>query len=208
MNPLYDGLPLLSPTKESGPSIRLMKLKGAAPHVINTLEVFPLQKCPEYKALSYCWGDAVSTLPLHIQCNALDFTLDITRNLHSALEHLQFGYPGQLLWIDAICINQQDEAERENQVAIMQDIYSRAEEVLIWLGPPNPHKKANIVFSACEEFADRMRFYIYSLESLGAKDYNWVADRAADLALEARPFSRVESDALIEILRQPYWSRF
>jgi hypothetical protein len=101
MHPLYQHLPLPSPTEESAPSIRLLRLGGTDHHAINKLEVFSLQKSPEYRALSYCWGDPEDSLPLN--CNAVAF--DVTRNLHSALEHLQAEYAGQLLWIDAISIN-------------------------------------------------------------------------------------------------------
>jgi hypothetical protein len=38
------------------------------------------------------------------------------------------------LWIDAICINQKDLAERSVQVTRMRDIYIRATTVFIWLG--------------------------------------------------------------------------
>lgn len=38
------------------------------------------------------------------------------------------------LWIDAICINQEDGAERASQVSIMADIYQRANQVVMWLG--------------------------------------------------------------------------
>lgn len=44
------------------------------------------------------------------------------------------GYAG-LLWIDAICINQEDVAERGWQVALMGRIYQNAQNVHAWLGP-------------------------------------------------------------------------
>ncbi|KAM7190302.1 Heterokaryon incompatibility protein (HET) domain containing protein [Rhypophila sp. PSN 637] len=40
-----------------------------------------------------------------------------------------------LLWVDAVCINQDDEAERAVQVNLMGDIYASAAETLIFLGP-------------------------------------------------------------------------
>jgi hypothetical protein len=55
------------------------------------------------------------------------------RNRH---EHHQDGIGGQqsLLWIDALCINQEDEKEKANQVKMMGKIYARASNVNIWLG--------------------------------------------------------------------------
>jgi hypothetical protein len=42
------------------------------------------------------------------------------------------------MWIDAICINQSNVAERELQVGLMRDIYQQADGVVIWLGPRKP----------------------------------------------------------------------
>lgn len=38
------------------------------------------------------------------------------------------------LWIDAICINQHDLAEKARQIPLMTRIYSTAARVLVWLG--------------------------------------------------------------------------
>ena len=61
--------------------------------------------------------------------------LTVTKSLHVALPYLvsqcQCGY----LWIDQICINQNDPVERSAQVSIMRKIYSFGNSVLIWLGP-------------------------------------------------------------------------
>lgn len=40
-----------------------------------------------------------------------------------------------LVWVDALCINQQDKDERASQVRLMGQIYSRATSVAIWIGP-------------------------------------------------------------------------
>lgn len=39
------------------------------------------------------------------------------------------------LWIDAICIDQNNDHEKAEQVSLMGDIYSKAHETCIWLGP-------------------------------------------------------------------------
>lgn len=43
-----------------------------------------------------------------------------------------------MFWIDAICINQQDVAERSIQILAMGAVYSRARQVVVWLGPGDP----------------------------------------------------------------------
>jgi hypothetical protein len=55
-------------------------------------------------------------------------------NLGLALQHLRHATESRWLWVDAICINQQDLEERADQVKLMGDVYVKAAAVLIWLG--------------------------------------------------------------------------
>jgi hypothetical protein len=114
-----------------------------------TLSTFTIgaDDCPQYKALSYTWGSPVyakKKCPVvstsTIVCN--DQTFPIGLNLMDALEQLRVsGYEGYI-WIDAICINQQDVDERHTQVFLMGDIYASASEVIIWLGSSSNVKTA------------------------------------------------------------------
>jgi hypothetical protein len=88
----------------------------------------------DYEALSYCWGDASTLSP--ISCN--DSRLQVTQNLKSALRDLRYPDRARVLWIDAVCINQQDVSEREQQVSIMGDIYRGATRTVVWLGETFP----------------------------------------------------------------------
>lgn len=59
----------------------------------------------------------------------------MTQNLVAALVHLRYLTEPRVLWIDALCIDQQNESERSSQVARMSDIYRLADRVVIWLSP-------------------------------------------------------------------------
>lgn len=85
-----------------------------------------------YEALSYVWGDRVGTRP--IMCGR-QFIV-ITPSCEAALRRLRKRRTSRILWIDSICIDQSMEAvhERNHQVQLMGDIYSRAQRVLVWLG--------------------------------------------------------------------------
>jgi hypothetical protein len=88
---------------------------------------------PQYAALSYVWGSTQMTRPL--VCNG--HTLPITQNLHDALWRMAFVQPRpplELLWVDAVCINQKDQGEKMTQVNLMGQIYGMASVVLVWLG--------------------------------------------------------------------------
>ncbi|KAF2204554.1 hypothetical protein GQ43DRAFT_146464 [Delitschia confertaspora ATCC 74209] len=63
-------------------------------------------------------------------------TYRITQNLQLAMKQLyKSGYAHQWLWIDAICIDQENEDEKTVQVSFMDEIYSKATNVIVWLGP-------------------------------------------------------------------------
>jgi hypothetical protein len=57
-----------------------------------------------------------------------------TQNLASALRHLRYEDRPRTIWADAICINQSNVKERNEQVKLMRDIYTRAVKVDVWLG--------------------------------------------------------------------------
>jgi hypothetical protein len=90
----------------------------------------------KYNALSYVWGEyaSSSTVETTILIDKTSFV--ITPNLHAALLHLRPPVGGDQLhlWVDAVCINQNDLFERSSQVAMMRDIYASAAQVTIWLG--------------------------------------------------------------------------
>ncbi|CVK96006.1 uncharacterized protein FMAN_13926 [Fusarium mangiferae] len=110
-----------------------------------------------YRALSYKWGVSARTTRilvngewLVVRLNIEDFLRHLRLNLYCWDRQCgcqkesqtpvplndRFTFP-TLLWVDAVCINQDDPDERAQQVALMQQIYSHASSVLIWLGKAN-----------------------------------------------------------------------
>ena len=92
----------------------------------------PLEK---YQALSYAWGSAARTHT--ILCDGKSFR--VTQNLDEALRRIREKIFLQdvfssTIWIDDICINQDDNSEKSKQVAMMGDIYHRSSRLVIWLG--------------------------------------------------------------------------
>ncbi|KAM0371694.1 hypothetical protein ACHAPZ_010216 [Fusarium culmorum] len=94
-----------------------------------------LSKSPPFEALSYEWKGNVGTVPSH--CDGERIL--VTPNCYAALEILRSKTKTRILWIDAICINQQDLSERGVQVSIMYEIYSKATSVLMWIGEERDH---------------------------------------------------------------------
>jgi len=105
-----------------------------------SLSVVSLYHDPYYEALSYVWGDR--TEKPSISLSGLD--IKVTKNLYNALGHLRFKEYPRVLWIDALCINQEDLDERGSQVLLMEDIYKGCKTCLLWLGEATKETKATI----------------------------------------------------------------
>jgi hypothetical protein len=88
---------------------------------------------PKYEALSYAWGE--SKLVTWITFEDLEMTIDINQNLREGLKRLHRDGQTTLIWIDAICIDQRNVEERNQQVRLMGRVYAEATQVKIWLGP-------------------------------------------------------------------------
>jgi hypothetical protein len=118
-----------------GPNtIRLLRILPDAEDADIRCELFDFQirsfHSSLYEALSYCWGDA--TKKHKIALNEKDHY--VATNLFAALHRLRDSDLPRVVWIDAICINQNDLEERAMQVQFMAKIYWSASRVVVWLG--------------------------------------------------------------------------
>ncbi|PQE08763.1 ankyrin and het domain protein [Rutstroemia sp. NJR-2017a BVV2] len=103
---------------------------------LDTAEFNP-QDPAVFEALSYTWGSEADPEVVHVMCpkDGRLRSIWVRKNLEVALRHLRRSDRHRLLWIDAICINQEDNVEKGPQVAMMGDIYRSADRVVVWLGP-------------------------------------------------------------------------
>lgn len=110
--------------------IRLLRVM---PEQRNSYEVktFLLDQCPPFSALSYTWGTEKGQKPVRIN----DIRIKITRNLELFLRQFaKADRDPEWIGCDALCINQLDPEERNDQVALMKRLYESAQEVIVWLG--------------------------------------------------------------------------
>jgi hypothetical protein len=117
--------------------IRLLRLKPDKDETaLIQCELFDysLQKSTKgthlYEALSYVWGNPKKTSPIRVDRD--EFL--VTVKLHEALLHLRDRSIERIIWIDAVCINQNDGQEKTHQIRLMPKIYGQANRVIIWLG--------------------------------------------------------------------------
>ncbi|PVH72587.1 HET-domain-containing protein [Cadophora sp. DSE1049] len=113
-------------------AIRLLALEAGFKDspLCGSLKQVNINKLPRYEALSYCWGSPDKPRSIELD----NGTINITESLYSALVRLRRLTKSRLIWADALCINQDDNIEKNYQILLMQQIYSSAFRTLAYLG--------------------------------------------------------------------------
>ncbi|KAK8182955.1 heterokaryon incompatibility protein-domain-containing protein [Phyllosticta citribraziliensis] len=111
-----------------------------------------LTDAPQYQALSYTWGSLEP--PFYMSCNGIE--MRVTKSLYDALCNARKEDETLTIWADAVCINQKDVAEKSVQVALMREIYSKADSLFIWVGQPKDPDDATLVSDTFDHLAFMM----------------------------------------------------
>lgn len=123
--------PIYWPLDEPKRQIRLLRMQHDHDEGIHLeLKTFSLDDNPAFRALSYLWTQAAADHTVYIDGHAFL----VRPNLYHYLDIMREEEHTDWIFIDAICINQEDLAERSSQVALMGDVYRSAELVVVWLG--------------------------------------------------------------------------
>lgn len=109
-----------SPLSAFTHQIRLLELSPSENHdddIFCCLDVVGVQSSPtpNYEALSYVWGDPFPKFTITINGHSFK----VCHNLYIALRYLRYRMIPRTLWIDALCINQSDTAEKDHQIRQM-----------------------------------------------------------------------------------------
>jgi hypothetical protein len=180
-----------------------------------------------YRALSYTWGHEELTETIIV--NGLDF--EVQMNLYSFLQHAarmrrkqKMGWKNGLYWIDAICINQKEEASRAKekpaQLKHIRKVYRSAFETYIWLGPLDSRMK--VAFATLEDYQEHALPSVDSANSAKSEESDNILDESTKFPAQDDNFSTYvktelsspesnDMDRLIRamrvILKNDYWSR-
>ncbi|KAF2442025.1 HET-domain-containing protein [Karstenula rhodostoma CBS 690.94] len=166
-----------------------------------------------YKALSYTWGIEGKTSFLDISGTQLN----ITPSLYTALRYIASWQDVIYLWVDQVCIDQNNNTEKADQVLLMADVYSKAEQTLVWLGP------------AADRSDELMDLWLYvgrQAEAMGLESYftkekihrlfavmdnRYVDDSLAEpyhqLVDETRPRFEDLMQAMVDLDQRPWFHR-
>lgn len=170
------------------------------------------QQClDKYETLSYEWGEVARTRP--ISCD--DKTTLITKNLEAALQRLRSPDTPIRLWIDSLCINQEDMQERNSQVGLMPLIYKSATRVYMWLGEQKTDTpKALKMVEDLAKFLTLIRKRVEATEQSGRKRRNIptiASERALKMLVgDELPIDLEDTDswdAVSEIFSRTYFQR-
>jgi hypothetical protein len=181
--------------------IRLLRLM---PHQDETAVLqcqifdYPLQSSEGthlYEALSYVWGDSDQRHAISVDGQ----DLFVTTNLHAALVRLRDRLLERVVWVDAICINQDDNEEKENQIQYMAEIYSKSYRVTVWLGEAegDGERALEAICRAAAEPPDTANF---SIETPSAET---ISTGASSEAL----FDEPTKEAIRLLLQRPWFKR-
>ena len=129
-----------------------------------------------YIALSYTWSGPVEGSAIIIG----GIPLQITENLELVLRRIRGPSRPKNLWVDAICINQNDVEEKSVQVSLMGDIYASATRTTVWLGEKSTQSDVAMDF----------------IRSIRGDSYSYDSDADRGLTL-----------AIAELFEREWWTR-
>lgn len=136
------------------------------------------------------------------QCSEQKF-IEVTQNLATALIYLRHTSEARILWIDALCINQEDMEERSSQVARMADIYRLAHRVVVWLGPESEEDRSSEALSTLRSIGSQIEvdWVLNEMRATNEGDSSW-ADRNIPLTLDQNSLS-----SLLMVSNRPWFER-
>lgn len=119
-------------------TVRLIKLEESKVQGLIACTIRHAEQADaEYDALSYTWGDPETTRNILIyndtshEWNSFPIHKNLSKLLDDVWQRKKFD---RWLWTDRICLNQDDETEKNEQIPRMADIYHNAVRVIAWLG--------------------------------------------------------------------------
>jgi hypothetical protein len=176
---------------------------------------------PKYEALSYTWGDSkYDHLIIAGERISLDSGLHqeyavrhpiycgesrllIATNLRDALRRLRHPTLPTKLWVDALCINQEDDSEKSRQIMLMPRIYHSSKQVWLWVGGED--EGSGTAFKVLRWLASEYIAQMLSFKEVPTEKTLYDAD--AMTALRLPTFESGSYQHVTEVFQRPVFRR-
>jgi hypothetical protein len=160
---------------------------------------------PPYEALSYTWGTTDDEEYVHVtdseDPNLTPPWVRVRENLATALRHLRYPDRPRTLWVDALCINQADVAERSREVKRMSLIYPLSENVIVWIGPESEDSK--LALESLHYYSQQVEYVITHRwgDAPNAQERDWWRDG------HTLPYDEKIWKSISALLHRPWFER-
>ncbi|KAL2672749.1 hypothetical protein Neosp_013463 [[Neocosmospora] mangrovei] len=197
----YSYTPLQSSTNSK--QFRLLKVhRGAHEDDVECdLIIHNLDDAPEYEALSYVWGSPVPQARIRLATGYAE----VGPSLYAALRSLRYPDSPRMIWADSLCINQSDISERNSQVQIMADIYSRASKTVIWLSDAAPELEG--AFSSLQLMHSRSLEESFDSGTQTSSRSEKTCQVPTQASAPPRLFGEINGPAVASLLSLPWFTR-
>lgn len=177
--------------------IRLLRiLPGSEDPISCTLSHISLDSLQPYDALSYAWQERTIFSAEQLATREIiiidGVEMEVEVNLAAFLKAARSIRWEQPFWIDAVCINQIDVPERNDQILRMRDIYRKATKGVVWLGPENANSDLAIEFA---------QFFFSQRPGTGTEEEEWLLSN-----IKSGDYSQ-HWQAFIMLLTRSWWER-
>ncbi|KAM0158435.1 hypothetical protein ACHAPG_004113 [Botrytis cinerea] len=151
-----------------------------------------------YEALSYVWGSLENLKVVYVN----NRSLSVTANLYAALLHLRDRNFERIIWVDSICINQEDNTEKSHQIQLMAKIFGLANRVIVYLG-----EAADDSDQALESIRVAAEDESTEDESVEGESVEFESTRGESPEAELEGINETSQRGILKLLKRPWFQR-
>jgi hypothetical protein len=162
-----------------------------------TFPLIPRFQWGDYEAISYCWESDSREKEIYVN----ETLFQVPKNLEALLRKLRTlpdSKTGMKFWVDALCINQDNIKERNNQVKLMNSIYTQAFAVIVWLGEESHESE-----KAIDSIASISKSNLDGKDAVFGLGEHWKESHAH----RKSEFLALPWDSLLSFFHRTYWRR-
>lgn len=202
---VLDVLPSLNASVPLHGALRIMTLPEIRPHRTRSQMSSPQKPWAQpYETISYAWGDCKQRSVIRLD----EVALGVPASAEAAVRRTRDKHSVRTVWIDSICINQNDISEKSDQIRIMGDVYACSTCNLIWLGESDETTASAIrsleaIYDEILARTDGLRTWVQALNTF----YAGVDANISDARSRASIDVEYDLPAIARFYSRPWFSR-